>query len=112
MKAKPIRPTLRGKRRYLAIQIRAAEALDIKAVRKALNRSFLQAWGFLGLSAWGINYIDHITEPLTLILSCNDFALPYIRSALLFFASVDGTAVLPKIVFVSGSLKKLKRQIV
>lgn len=113
---KPIPPTLRGKKRYISFELRCAEChrekperrFDETAVSRALWPEFLRIFGELGCAQRKVWLADWNPAKSRGILRCVHKAVDECIAGLQFLREIEGDAVIPKTLKVSGAIGKLK----
>ena len=105
-KTKPIPLSMRGKKRYVYFELESETKLSKSAVSKSLWKCFLELYGSLGTAEIKYWFIDFHNGKG--ILRCAHNEVEKAKTAVVFMKSVDGIPVTPKILLVSGSLKKIK----
>lgn len=105
---KPIPPTLRGKKRYVLFQLVAEKQFSELEVKKELFAKFKQLFGDFGIAKQKLWFISFNSQGNFGILRCSLEETENVKAGLLFLQSVNEVQVIPRIVSVSGSLKKLK----
>ncbi|MFH1239686.1 MAG: Rpp14/Pop5 family protein [Candidatus Diapherotrites archaeon] len=105
-KTKPIPLSMRGKKRYVYFELDSEKKPSKSSVSKALWNCFIDLYGSLGTAEIKFWFVDFHNGKG--ILRCAHTEVEKAKTAVLFMKSVDGCAVTPKILRVSGSLKKLK----
>lgn len=105
-KTKPIPLSMRGKKRYVYFELDSEEKLSKSAVSKALWKCFIDLYGSLGTAETKFWFIDFYNKKG--ILRCAHTEVEKAKTAVLFMKEADRITVKPKILRVSGSLKKLK----
>ena len=62
-KIKPILPTLRENKRYISFNVTSEAEIDYKSVKEAINTTFANYVGTLGVSKAGIIFVDNSYNP-------------------------------------------------
>ena len=107
-KLKPIPLSLRGKKRYVEFELISDSALNEKDVSFAVWQTLLQNFGEFGVASikpWLISFNAKTGKG---IVRCAHDKTIELKAGLMFLKKVKNTKVVPKIVRVSGSIKKLK----
>ncbi len=105
---KPISPTLRGKKRYVKFRLICSQALQEKGVWFSLSNTFSSLFGGKGIAEqrlWLVKWFPGKNEG---ILRCSLQEEEDVKAGILFISRVGSAQVIPTIVKVSGSIKKLK----
>ncbi len=105
---KPLKPTLRGKKRYVLFKLFSEKNFDEHSVERNIFSIFLALFGSTGVAKQNLRLIRYNNGTNLGILRCSLPCLTEVKSGLLFLREINGIPVTPKIVSVSGSLKKLK----
>ncbi|AJF60830.1 MAG: hypothetical protein J4224_04745 [Candidatus Diapherotrites archaeon] len=108
---KPVPPTARGKKRYIQFRLISEKKLDEKIVSSALNRLFLEFFGELGVAERRLWFIGFSPASCKGTVRCSHTAVESVEAALMFLKEVKENKVIPVILRVSGSIKKLKPQL-
>ncbi|MFH0978395.1 MAG: Rpp14/Pop5 family protein [Candidatus Woesearchaeota archaeon] len=112
-KIKPILPSLRERKRYLAFEIISEDkAHDFSAVSKALWQAFYKCLGEFECSRAGIQIVaeKYNANLQRGLLRVNNRYVNHIKSALIFIDHVSGTNAIVRSVGVSGMISKAQRQ--
>lgn len=107
-KPKPLPPTMRIKKRYIFFQLSSEKPLNLREVNLALMKEFSYLFGSHGLSKMNLQLIEFNGFTGKGILRCSRNKLEEAKTGLLFIKTITGSAVSPKILKVSGTLKKLR----
>lgn len=107
---KPLKPTLRGKKRYVAFKLFSEKSFDERSVERAVFRVFLELFGSIGVAKQNLRLIRFNNGSNLGILRCSLPCLNEAKTGLLFLKEINGVSVSAKIVSVSGSIKKLKQK--
>lgn len=108
-KLKPILPSLREKKRYLAFEVISKEKIsDFSAVSNAIHHCSLQFLGQLGSAKAGIIPLENKWNPQLQrgILKVSHKHVDAVKSALIFADKIDGKDAIFKSIGVSGILRK------
>lgn len=105
---KPIPPTLRGKKRYVKFEFLCKISLGENDVKKSIWSVFQGIFGERGIADQKLWLIKWYSNTNTGILRCNLKEEENVKAGLLFIQSIVNEPVLPVILSVSGSMKKLK----
>jgi len=101
----PIPPTLRGKKRYVSFELVSEQPLIEIEVKKEIWSVFGNIFGGKGIAdqkLWVIKWSKNKG-----ILRCSLKEEENVKAGLLFLKQIKETPVIPIIIKVSGSLKKL-----
>lgn len=105
---KPLKPTLRGKKRYILFRLFGEKNFDERSVERAIFNAFLSLFGSMGVARQNLRLMRYNNGTNLGILRCALPCLVEVKSGLLFLKEINGFLVTPKIVSVSGSIRKLK----
>ena len=108
-KLKPILPSLREKKRYLAFEVISKEGVNnAEAVSNAIWDCSLQFLGKLGTAKAGIMVLENKWNPELQrgIIKVGHKHADALKAALLFAGKIDGKDVIFRSLGVSGILKK------
>lgn len=104
----PIPSTLRGKKRYVKFKLICGKALQEKEVWNSVSVAFQNLFGASGVAGQRLWLIKWFPESNEGILRCSLREEENVKAGLLFVQRVGTESVVPMIVKVSGSVKKLK----
>ena len=104
----PIPPTLRGKKRYVKFRLLSAVQLHEKDVWFSLSAGFSVLFGSAGIAQQRLWLIKWDSKSNEGIVRCSLREEENVKAGLLFVQKVGPDAVIPLILRVSGSVKKLK----
>lgn len=105
---KPIPPTLRGKKRYVKFSLLSGARLREGEVNSAITSVFSSLFGSRGIAEQRLWLIKWFPEYGEGILRCSLPEEESVKAGLLFIQKVGSENVIPTIVKVSGSVRKLK----
>jgi ribonuclease P/MRP protein subunit POP5 len=104
MKLKPLLPTLREKKRYLAFEVLTQEDLEWKDIRQAIDYACAEHLGRIGLAQAGILFVKHNKNKG--VLRVAHTMLTEVRQALLFITKIGEKQVIVRSLTASGMLAK------
>lgn len=107
-KTKAIPLSMRGKKRYVLLELLCKEKLDERAVNEALKETFLSLYGSLGVAKQRLQLIEFNAANAKAIVRCALPCLNEVKAGLLFLKEIDGKKAVPSVVAVSGSLRKVR----
>ncbi len=113
-KLKPILPSLREKKRYLAFEIVSKGKISqFQPVLKAINTSIFSFLGELGAAKAGILMLSdkYDAKAQAGIIRVSHKYVDELKSALMLIKEIDGNEVIVKTAGVSGILKKAGKYI-
>ncbi|NIM47387.1 MAG: ribonuclease P protein component 2 [Candidatus Aenigmarchaeota archaeon] len=107
---KPLPPSLRGRRRYLAFHIISEEKVLLQDVINTIWHSLLNFLGETGTSRANIRIIkDTYDEKRQMgILRCSHDSVEGVRTALALIQRIGDTRVVFRVLGISGSIKATK----
>jgi ribonuclease P/MRP protein subunit POP5 len=108
-KLKPLLPTLKEKKRYLAFEIISNNKIkSFSKVFEAIWQSFLEFLGLLGASRAGILILPDKWNNINQrgIIRVNNKYLEHLKASLLFVQEIENNDVIIRTLGVSGILKK------
>ncbi len=104
----PIPPTLRGKKRYIKFRFLCRATLRERDAWAAVSGTFSSVFGSAGMAEQRLWLVKWLHEKNEGILRCSLAEEERVKAGLLFVQRVGVDVVIPVIVAVSGSVKKLK----
>ncbi len=107
---KPLKPTMRGKKRYVLFKLFAEKNFDSRSIERGIFSVFLSLFGSSGVAKQNLRLIQFNNGTNIGILRCSLPCLNEVKTGLLFLKTINGIAVIPKIASVSGSIKKLRKK--
>jgi ribonuclease P/MRP protein subunit POP5 len=109
-KLKPVMPSLREKKRYVAFEILSNAKLDVHAVAKAVWSAVLQFTGELGASKMGLIVLTDLYNRTKQkgIVRVAHTGLDAVRASFTFITTIDGHPVTVRSIAASGSITKAK----
>jgi len=113
-KLKPILPSLREKKRYIAFEVISKERIkDISKVSNAIWDFSLQFLGRLGTAKAGIMVLNNKWNPELQrgIIKVSHKHVDAVKASLMFANKIDDTKVIFRSLGVSGILNKLSKKI-
>jgi ribonuclease P/MRP protein subunit POP5 len=105
---KPTPPTLRERNRYIVLELSAGKKLGREEVVKASWDTILRFLGEWGAGETGFYLMDWDKEKNRAIIRVNHKSVEKIRPAIALIKKVGETPVRPRILGVSGTLKKTR----
>ncbi len=110
-KIKPLLPSLRERKRYLAFEIISeSPILDFKAVERAIQDKSLEFLGILGCAEAGIMVLNDKYNPENQrgLIRVSHTSVDKLRASLMMIEKIEDKNVIVRSVGVSGILKKAK----
>ncbi|HLD15804.1 MAG TPA: Rpp14/Pop5 family protein [Candidatus Nanoarchaeia archaeon] len=108
-KIKPLLPSLRQKKRYLAFEIIADKKLEVSQIKTELFNKIKDFLGEFTLSKANLDLVEAKGNKAILKVS-NKYA-DILRSALILVKNINKEAVLIRTLILSGSIQKAKNYI-
>jgi len=108
MKLKPLLPSLREKKRYLAFKIEANKELTLTEVRMAIERSLKEFTGDLGVAKAGMIFLKDWKDN-TGIVRVNTKSVDTVKASLALIKQIDNQKVVVKSLGVSGVINKIRK---
>ncbi len=105
---KGLPPALKRKKRYIAFELVCDRDVDEKEFVSAIWDSMLSLFGEIGSANCGI-WLEHF-DGRRGILRCHRDALKNVKVALTLISRVGNVEVIPKVLGVSGTIKKCKKK--
>ena len=112
-KIKPVMPSLREKKRYLAFEVISKQKIeDSNKVKESIMGGALEFLGHLGMAKAGAIILkDKWNKDLQRgIIKVNNKEVDNLKAALAFIEKIDGKEAIVKSVGVSGILKKAENK--
>jgi len=103
---KPLRPTMREKKRYLAFEILAEKAVPGQDAFKAIIKALQQFLGDYGMAGAGIIILKDKYKKNKGLLRVNHRFVDHARAALAIITEIEKTSVVVRSIGTSGILKK------
>ncbi|MBR9691116.1 hypothetical protein GOV08_05535 [Candidatus Woesearchaeota archaeon] len=111
-KIKPLMPSLREKKRYLAFEIIAdKESFSYKHSADAINTEFIKLFGTHGMAQAGVLILKNQFENNKGIIRVSNKHLDKLRLALAMIKKINKKDVIVKSIIASGMIKKAKESI-
>jgi len=107
MKGKPLLPSLRTKKRYVAYEAISEKDVEMTKVYACIRHSFRECFGIFGLGKAGIMDTRAFNGKRGL-LKINHKYTDHLRTAMSMITEIDGSKIIVNTVGVSGILKKAK----
>ena len=107
MKIKPLLPSLREKKRYLAFEVLSEHNINQDKIMESIEESSSNLMGELETGKAGIQLVDEIHNNKG-ILRVNNKYLDKLKTSLLLVKEINNKKVIIKSNKVSGILKKVK----
>ena len=101
---KPLLPTLRERKRYLAFEVLSEKELQWAMIKKAIFDAMKEYVGIDGISDAGLLFVKNNGNKG--ILRVSHTSLNKVRAALIFIKNIDSQKVIVKSIGASGMLNK------
>jgi ribonuclease P/MRP protein subunit POP5 len=108
LKLKPLRPSLREKKRYLVYEIRGAETISFHNLQELLIIELNKMLGVFDSATAGIMPIKYNSQTRRGIIRLNHTAVLKVKACFVLLTTLAQEPVMVKSVGVSGILKKAK----
>lgn len=105
----PVKPTLRGKRRYILFRVDCDSPVSEQQVKRAAYESILTFLGEYGSSLAMPKFIGFDSKGNLAILKCSHSELEKVEAALALRSSIDGKKAAFRLEKVSGTIAGLSR---
>jgi len=105
---KPLPPTLRERSRYVVLEFSGEGSFSKKDAGRELWSSVLRFLGELGASELNLWIIDWDKKNNTGIFKVRHNTLDDFRASIALIRDINGVRVIPRILSVSGTLKKAR----
>lgn len=109
-KLKPILPSLREKKRYLAYEVISKNKVSFESLQKAIMSAALKVLGQLGVAKAGIIILKDKWKNNRGLIRVAHKHVDNLRTTLMFVDKVDNEEVIIRSVGVSGILKKARNK--
>ena len=112
-KLKPVIPSLREKKRYVAFEVLSSKSHDVQAVAQALKRAVLGFVGELGLAKAGMVVLTDNYNPASKrgIVRVSHASLDALKASFTFITAISGIPTSVRSVTASGSIAKARAAI-
>lgn len=104
----PIPSSMRGKKRYVLFELRSRGSLTKNLVESAIYSTFLREYGSIGVGRQKLRLVLFNPESGKGIVRCSLECLTEVKVGILFVQEVGQEKVVPRVIRVSGSMRKLK----
>jgi len=99
------------RRRYIAAKIEGVETGEERDIFNAVSLNLLKLFGEYGVSLAELTLIDFNSETSHAIFRCNHSALEMAKTSISALTEVGRKRAATEIVYVSGTLKAIRRRI-
>jgi len=97
------------RRRYIGVRIESQGELEGRGLAAALSGSLVKLFGEHGASLADLRLVDYQPESRCAIFRCNHRAVEMVRASIAALKDVDGEKTALRVVYVSGTLKALRK---
>ena len=113
-KQKPLLPSLREKKRYVAFEVIPKKRLTAAKIAKTIQLALLQYTGIKGAAKAGVMFLTDKYNPETQkgLVKVSHDAVDDLKAALAFIDKVDDEKVIVQTLGVSGILKKAEKKFI
>lgn len=108
VKQKPILPSLKEKRRYLAFEVVSESKIAFPQVKEAILAEFKVLIGRLGMAKANLYFLDDWRNNRG-IIKINNKYVDYVKASFVCLKKIDKTSVCIKSLGVSGLLNKARK---
>ncbi len=108
-KLKPLLPTLREKKRYLAFEVISGEVIPWKEIKGSVSSAIADHIGRLGLASAGLIFVKNNKNKV--VLRVSHTMLTQVRQALMFIKQIHGRPVIVQSITASGMLHKAAKAV-
>lgn len=105
-KIKPLLPSLREKKRYLAFEVIAKDNLNANSFENAFKKASHDFLGTLGCAQAGAIVLKDKWKHNKGLIRVNNKCVPQVKSSLMMIEEIAGTDVIVRSLGVSGVLQK------
>ena len=112
-KLKPVMPSLRERKRYLAFEVLSTTKVDVHAVAKAVWHAVLAFVGELGAAELGLIVLTDNYNPNKQrgVVRVSHIGIDRLKASLTFITSIEGHPASVRSLITSGNLNKAKAAI-
>ncbi|PIY60404.1 hypothetical protein COY95_01940 [Candidatus Woesearchaeota archaeon CG_4_10_14_0_8_um_filter_47_5] len=109
---KPLKPTLREKKRYVVFRVMAERKLGIPAVKNAIYQAFASLWGDITLARAGFSLLPETWDPVAQqgVFKVGHTAVDQAKAALCFVTHIEKQAAMVYTRGVSGTLRAAREK--
>jgi len=109
MKLKPLLPSLREKKRYLAFEVESKEKITFLEVKKAIEGKMKEFIGTLGMANTGMIFLKDWKDNKG-IVRVNSKYVDHTKAGMALVKEVNNKRVIIKSLAVSGIIDKLRKK--
>ena len=100
------------RRRYIGVRVESQRELEGRGLAAALSGSLVRLFGEYGASLADLRLVDYQPESRCAIFRCNHRAVEMVRASIAALRDVDGEKTALRVVYVSGTLKALRKRLI
>ena len=108
MRLKPVLPTLREKKRYVAFEVQAEKSLPLDQVRSGIEKTMKAFLGDLGMARAGVLFLNDWKNQRG-ILKASTRSVYEVKAALALVENIADHKAVVRSLAVSGTVDKLRR---
>lgn len=109
-KIKPIKPSLKEKKRYLVYKIISAQKIELRDAKEAIDRQNLRFLGELMSSRANIMHINELYRDNIGVIRVENKYLNELKMSISLIKEINNKKVVVNPIFVSGVLNKIKNR--
>lgn len=109
---KPLRPSMKEKKRYIVFRIISEGKINIDELAETIAKSCLAFLGLLYYGKAGVMLLKNQTNNGYAIVRVNNKYVTHVKTALMLITEVSGTQVACDVIGVSGILKKAREKFI
>lgn len=106
MKLKPLLPTLKEKKRYVAFEIISEQKFTFLDAAKAITNSILDTCGTINAASMGVNIISDTYKSNKGLIRVSHTGVDFLKASLCFCTQINSTPVIVRSLGISGILNK------
>ena len=99
------------RRRYIGVRIESQGELEGRGLAAALFGSLVKLFGEYGASLADLRLVDYHPDSRCAIFRCNHKAVEMVRASIAALKDVDGEKTALRVIYVSGTLKALRKRL-
>lgn len=99
------------RRRYIGVRIESQGELEGRGLAAALSGSLVRLFGEYGSSLADLRLVDYQPGSRCAVFRCNHRAVEMARALIAALKDVDGEKTALRVVYVSGTLKALRKRL-
>lgn len=107
MKLRPLLPSLREKKRYIAFEVHTEGNIDLDHAQKSIEQSMKELLGDLGVARAGVLFLRDWKQNRG-IIKVNTHCVDEIKASFALVEDIAGKKAIIKSIGVSGALEKIR----